>query len=413
MQHHPTDHRAAGSAGDPDQAGERMKLRFLVHSAFGSNGGVVRVVLNLVEDLKHYHDVELVSLFRQRKRPKHELPSGVPVTTLVDIRRGRAAAEARSPSRRSAESRPSQLAPRSESRYRMYSQYSDEQLERYLATLDDGVVIGMQPAMTAAIAQLAPPSVVRVGQEHRSIRGRATSLLDEVLPHYAKLDLFLTLTERDAAVYRRRYLPDTLVAAMPNGIPEYRGSRSDGNGKIVVAAGRLARSKGFDRLLDAWAIVTRIHPDWQLRIFGKGGSRDVLSHQIRELGIESSAALMGYSTRIREEMAQASVFALSSRAEGYPMVILEAMSCGLPVVAFDCPTGPREMIEHGADGLLVPNHDVEGFAASLAALIAAGPEGRREMGRAALLKAQQHSQRNIGARWEALLRPLVEEKAAR
>jgi glycosyltransferase involved in cell wall biosynthesis len=110
-------------------------------------------------------------------------------------------------------------------------------------------------------------------------------------------------------------------------------------------------------------------------------------------------------------MAAASIFALSSRAEGYPMVILEAMSCGLPVVAFDCLTGPREMITDGTDGLLVPDGDIEGLADALSSLMSKDPAGRREMGQAAVLKAEQHSQRNIGARWEAMLRPLVDAKS--
>jgi glycosyltransferase involved in cell wall biosynthesis len=200
---------------------------------------------------------------------------------------------------------------------------------------------------------------------------------------------------------------------MPNGIPEYDGRVSDGTSKVVVAAGRLSRSKGFDRLLDAWAVVVRDHPDWHLKIFGQGNERDALSQQVRALGLDAHASLMGYSTRIREEMAEASVFALASRAEGYPMVILEAMSCGLPVVAFDCHTGPREMIEHGFDGLLVPDDDVKGLAEALSSLVEKGPEGRRPMGQAALLKAKEQSQRNIGARWESLLQPLVDARIPR
>ena len=412
MQHDLIDHRA-GVTGDSSRSGERMKLRFLVHSVYGSHGGVVRVVLNLVEDLKHHHDVELVSLFRQRRRSKHELPSGVPVTTLVDIREPATGGPERSPARRSAEGRPSRLVPPSESRYAKYSEFTDAALESYLGSIDGGAVIGMQPGMIAAIAQLAPASVVRVGQEHMSIRGRSKSLLQEALPHYTKLDLFLTLTERDAAVYRDRYLPHLPVAALPNGIPEYHGAVSDSTSKVVVAAGRLSIIKGFDRLLDAWALVAQTHPDWRLRIFGEGPKREALADQIRALGLEGSASLMGYSTTIREDMAAASIFALSSRAEGYPMVVLEAMSCGLPVVAFDCPTGPEEMIADGTDGLLVPDGDVNGLADALSTLIAKGPAGRREMGRAALVTAQEHSQRNIGARWEALLRPLVDAKAGR
>lgn len=245
-----------------------------------------------------------------------------------------------------------------------------------------------------------------------SLRGRSSVLREQVLPDYAKLDTFLTLTERDAAVYRERYLPTTPVVAMPNGIPVYHGAVSDGSNPVVVAVGRLSRGKGFDRLVQAWATVVKSHPGWQLRMYGEGDMRDALTQQIEDLGVGSSASLMGYSTTVRDEMAKASLLVLSSRTEGYPMSILEAMSCGLPVVAFDCHTGPREMIDHGTDGLLVPNGDIEGLADAISRVIDSGVEGRRTMGQAALRKAQQHSQPVISARWESLLQDLLDAKAA-
>lgn len=389
-----------------------MKLRFLVHSVFGAGGGVVRVVLNLVDDLKARHDVELVSVFQHHDEPTHIMPSGVPLTVLVDARESAPRTGPEGLERQEAESRPSLLIPPREPRYAAYSRYSDSQLTRYLGTVDDGVLIGMQPGVTAAIAQLARPSVVTVGQDHMSIRGRSSVLREQVLPYYAKLDTFLTLTERDAEVYRKRYLPTTPVVAMPNGIPEYHGAVSDGTSKVVVAVGRLSKGKGFDRLVEAWATVVKRHPDWQLRMYGEGDRRDALTQQIEELGVSSSASLMGYSTTVRDEMAKASLLVLSSRTEGYPMSILEAMSCGLPVVAFDCHTGPREMIDHGTDGLLVPNGDIDGLADAISRVIELGIDGRRAMGQAALRKARQHSQPVISARWESLLRQLLDAKAA-
>ena len=94
------------------------------------------------------------------------------------------------------------------------------------------------------------------------------------------------------------------------------------------------------------------------------------------------------------------------------MSILEAMSCGLPVVAFDCQTGPREMIDHGTDGLLVPNGDIDGLADAISRVIDLGADHRRTMGQAALGKARQHSQPVISARWESLLQRLLDAKAA-
>ena len=135
---------------------------------------------------------------------------------------------------------------------------------------------------------------------------------------------------------------------------------------MVIAAGRLTWQKGFDLLIDAFVPIAAKHPDWKLRIYGDGVRRAKLKRRIIRQGVYNNVFLMGATQRLGEMMSRASVFALSSRYEGFGMVIVEAMSKGLPAVSTDCPRGPSEIIDDGRDGILVPNEDVAGADARAA-----------------------------------------------
>jgi glycosyltransferase involved in cell wall biosynthesis len=154
----------------------------------------------------------------------------------------------------------------------------------------------------------------------------------------------------------------------------------------------------------------RRRPDWTLRIFGAGPRRRQLAEMIGERGLYNNVFLMGATQEMGPELAKASIFALSSRYEGFGMVILEAMSKGLPVVSFDCPRGPGEIIHHGQDGLLVENGDVPAFAAALLELIA-DEDRRRAMGDVALRTAATYAIETIGRRWDELIADLDRTRA--
>ncbi|MBO4230924.1 MAG: glycosyltransferase family 4 protein [Bacteroidales bacterium] len=153
--------------------------------------------------------------------------------------------------------------------------------------------------------------------------------------------------------------------------------------KVVIAVGRLVRQKNFSSLVRAWRKVSDRCPGWELQIWGEGGERSMLESLISSMGLSGSVKLMGYSDNIMARYPDASIFVLSSLFEGFGMVIVEAMSCGLPVVSYACPCGPKDIIKDGFDGFLVPQGDEDALADKICELIE-DENKRGRMGKAAL-----------------------------
>lgn len=157
---------------------------------------------------------------------------------------------------------------------------------------------------------------------------------------------------------------------IPNPVmPPPVGSRQPADPPVIVAMGRLVPQKGFDMLLDAFASLAGRHPSWSLEIWGEGPERAALERRSDALGLGDRVAFPGRTQAPYDELRRASFFVMSSRREGFPTVLGEAMACGTAVVSFDCPSGPRELIRDGVDGLLIPPNDVDGLAAGIERLI--------------------------------------------
>ncbi len=178
--------------------------------------------------------------------------------------------------------------------------------------------------------------------------------------------------------------------------------RSHPESPTLVAVGRLLPQKGFDLLIDAFARISPEFPDWRLVIWGEGEARPKLEERIRSLGLENHALLPGLSEVPGGWMERATVFALSSRFEGFPNVLGEAMAAGLPIVSFDCPFGPAEMVQHEVDGLLVPPEDVHGLSMAMRRLMS-DPALRERLGAAARLNSGRFDAEHVIGRWRALV----------
>lgn len=183
------------------------------------------------------------------------------------------------------------------------------------------------------------------------------------------------------------------------------------NQKVVVAAGRICWQKHFELLARAWALVVKRHPDWQLRLYGDGSRKDEnrLRRQIAKSGVADSFRLMGRTRNMIRALGEASIFALSSRYEGFGLVITEAMACGVPVVSTDCPYGPSDIITQGKDGYLVAMDDAGALADRICSLIE-NDALRHSMGRAAIATADKYKTDVVARQWMRLFADLINAK---
>jgi glycosyltransferase involved in cell wall biosynthesis len=391
--------------GHGREPGAVPRIYIFVLHAFGM-GGTVRTVLNLAEYLGQRYEVEVVSLLREREHAFFPLPGGVRVTGLDDRTESGAQARLRGTVRGWLQQRPSLLVPEDESSFGRCSLWTDVQLVRKLRSLSPGTMITTRPSLNLIAAELAPPRVVTVGQEHMHFAVHRESVKRAMRRDYRRLDALAVLTEGDLKEYAEVLSgSDTRIVQIPNALPPLSGAPSSLRNPIVVAAGRLTRQKGFDMLIRAFEVVAVEHPEWKLRIYGAGRQGRKLRRMIIIRGLYNNILLMGRAERLGDELSKASIFALSSRFEGFGMVIIEAMSKGLPAVSFDCPRGPSDIITHEEDGLLVPEGDVDGFARALLRLIES-EDKRDRMGAMARETAREYAVEVIGRDWDRLFRDL-------
>ncbi len=357
-------------------------------------GGTIRTVFNLAAHLAKNHDVEIVSVVRELPELFFEPPPGVRITCLDDRVDGRKGLLNRFRSR---------LTPSDEAAAHWYTLKTDIALARYIRGRRGGVLIGTRPALNLLIARFAGPEVITIGQEHANLPSHGEETRKQIARRYGRLTAVATLTETDLRSYRKALKnPPAHLVRIPNAVPELNAPPAPRTAPVAVAIGRLAHVKGYDLLIRAWAHVHKVHPEWVLRIYGSGARHDKLVESIEKRELTDCVQLMGLANDVGTVLAGASMNILSSRREGMPMTILEAMSVGVPVVAYDCPTGPAEIITDGHNGLLVPAGKIHALADAIGRLIV-DPDLRDQLAENGFATAKEYDMSAIGPLWDELL----------
>ena len=288
-------------------------------------------------------------------------------------------------------------------------------LTRCLMELKPDITVSMLRREINFINQIEDGSI-KIGEIHinrdnfRDLQGRENSKIKkfvsdiwmkQLIRNLNKLKLFICLTNEDKTKWNE--LKNVIV--MPNPLAFNTDILSDCSSKKVIAVGRYVPQKGFDLLIKAWSIVSKKHSNWELNIYGDG-NREPYMNLVKEYQIEKNCILNGPDSNIKERYTESSIFVLSSRFEGFGMVIVEAMTCGVPAVSFACPCGPRDIIRDKEDGLLVENGNIEELAEKIIYLIE-NEELRKAMGKKSSENVKRFKIESLGQQWNKIFDKLI------
>lgn len=221
-----------------------------------------------------------------------------------------------------------------------------------------------------------------------------------------KSSIFITLTHEDfskwSEIQNKIVIPNMLYS-IPNKV------KTESSFKKVLSLGRLEEQKGYDMLIKAWIPISKKHPDWRLEIFGSGSKKDYLNNLIDELDLNKYIKIKDPINNVYNELQNSDLYVLSSRWEGFGMVLIEAMISGVPPVSFACPCGPKDIIKDGEDGLLVENGNIEQLTEKICYLIE-NEDVRKEMGKKARINVERFKVENIAKQWDDLFKDLLSQK---
>lgn len=341
-----------------------MNILFIINS-LEKYGGTERVATNIANDLSYYHKVTILSKSFSSKKNAYLLNDSV-----NDIK------------------------------FSGGSLVFVKKCKKYIDESNPCIVIIHTMSKLTPILLLAGIKNKRIWSVEHISYGFHNNLFRYLRNRlYKKLDRVITLTHEDSKNYQNI---TNKISIIPNASPlPIKKTINNSESKIIVSIGRLTFQKGYDLLIKAWLGVEKVHPDWMLHLYGEGEDKEKLEKMIMNYGIKN-IVFKGLTSDVQAVYDSAAFYVMSSRYEGFGMVLIEAQSRGLPIVSFDCPSGPSEIVNDGVDGYLVKNGDIELLSRKVNYLIQY-PNIRRDFSKNALVSAKRFESKIITNGWIDLI----------
>lgn len=301
--------------------------------------------------------------------------------------------------------------------YLRYIRIYKKKLKRILFEIKPDIVITLMGRSLDFITSIQDGSI-KIGEAHTTKKHlRSYHLLEEKggfhkylarflrkkqIASATKLDALVLLTKQDAEDWN----DVTKTYVIPNAIPHIPEESSHLTNKQAIMVGRYNDAKGYEYITEAWETVHKKHPEWTLNIYGSGEMHDDVERWIKERNLQDTMIMHKPTKKITQKYLESSICIMSSRYEGFPLVIMEAMSCGVPCVSFDCPFGPRNIIKDGEDGILVDYLNTKALADNICKVIE-DENLRKRLGANAKKNIQRFSQDTIMQQWQDLFHSLT------
>lgn len=277
-------------------------------------------------------------------------------------------------------------------------------LKKEIKRIKPDVIISLSYSPDQYFLPIIEKRIPKLKEFHSSNNNYKPSFLRATLDKmFVKYDALIVLNETEKSYYtnKNKIVIPNFTDFKPNPVEIFKRQ------KIVIAAGRIAPVKQFDKLIEIWKGISLDYPEWKLKIFGDGDPVILkkINQLIEEYNLTETAFVLPSTNNIQEEMQKASVFALTSYEECFPMVLLEAQACSLPIVSFDCPNGPRYIINNNSDGILVEKNNIEEFRKALRLLLN-DQELRIKFGNNARNNVQKFSKEKVMQKWSDVISSL-------